>query len=122
MQDTARAKAILGATATLEFRLVDEEHEPQDAVNGRPPAGSKLYYQRNGLPILLKKQVMLTGDSIINAASGIDTLSGGPDVTITLDGRGAKRMSRGTRDNVGKRLAVVFIEYQMETSQSQSRA
>ena len=117
VQDTARAKAILGATATLEFRLVDEEHEPQDAVNGRPPAGSKLYYQRNGLPILLKKQVMLTGDSIINAASGIDTLSGGPDVTITLDGRGAKRMSLGTRDNVGKRLAVVFIEYQMETSE-----
>ena len=117
VQDTARAKAILGATATLEFRLVDEEHEPQDAVNGRVPAGSKLYYERNGLPILLKKQVMLTGDSIINAASGIDTLSGGPDVTITLDGRGAKRMSRGTRDNVGKRLAVVFIEYQMETTE-----
>ena len=117
IQDTARAKSILGATATLEFRLVDEEHEPQDAVNGRVPAGSKLYYHRNGLPILLRKQVMLTGDSIINAASGIDTLSGGPDVTITLDGRGAKRMSRGTRDNVGKRLAVVFIEYQMETEE-----
>jgi len=117
IQDTARAKAILGATATLEFRLVDEEHEPQDAISGRVPAGSKLYYQRNGLPILLRKQIMLTGDSIINAASGIDTLSGGPDVTITLDGRGAKRMSRGTRDNVGKRLAVVFIEYQMETDE-----
>jgi len=117
IQDTARAKAILGATATLEFRLVDEKHEPQDAISGRVPAGSKLYYQRNGLPILLRKQIMLTGDSIINAASGIDTLSGGPDVTITLDGRGAKRMSRGTRDNVGKRLAVVFIEYQMETDE-----
>ena len=115
VQDTARAKAILGATATLEFRLVDEKHEPQEAVNGRVPAGSKLYYERNGQPILLKKQVMLTGDSIINAASGIDTLNGGPDVTITLDGRGAKRMSRGTRDNVGKRLAVVFMEYKMET-------
>ena len=115
VQDTARAKAILGATATLEFKLVDEEHEPQEAVNGRIPAGSKLYYERNGQPILLKKQVMLTGDSIINAASGIDTLNGGPDVTITLDGRGAKRMSRGTRDNVGKRLAVVFMEYKMET-------
>ena len=115
VQDTARAKAILGATATLEFKLVDEEHEPQEAVNGRIPAGSKLYYERNGQPILLKKQVMLTGDSIINAASGIDTLTGGPDVTITLDGRGAKRMSRGTRDNVGKRLAVVFMEYKMET-------
>ena len=115
VQDTARAKAIIGATATLEFRLVDEKHEPQEAVNGRVPAGSKLYYERNGQPILLKKQVMLTGDSIINAASGIDTLNGGPDVTITLDGRGAKRMSRGTRDNVGKRLAVVFMEYKMET-------
>ena len=115
VQDTARAKTILGATATLEFRLVDEEHESQEAVNGRTPAGSKLYYERNGQPILLKKQVMLTGDSIINAASGIDTLTGGPDVTITLDGRGAKRMSRGTRDNVGKRLAVVFMEYKMET-------
>ncbi|MAJ91426.1 MAG: protein translocase subunit SecD [Legionellales bacterium] len=115
VQDTARAKAILGATATLEFRLVDEEHDPQEAVNGRPPAGSKLYYERNGQPILLKKQIMLTGDSIVNAASGIDTLSGGPDVTITLDGKGAKKMSRGTRDNVGKRLAVVFIEYKMET-------
>ena len=115
VQDTARAKAILGATATLEFRLVDEEHDPQEAVNGRPPAGSKLYYERNGQPILLKKQIMLTGDSIVNAASGIDTLSGGPDVTITLDGKGAKKMRRGTRDNVGKRLAVVFIEYKMET-------
>ncbi len=117
VQDTARAKTILGATATLEFRLVDEEHESQEAVNGRTPAGSKLYYERNGQPILLKKQVMLTGDSIINAASGIDTLTGGPDVTITLDGRGAKRMSRGTRDNVGKRLAVVFMEYKMETTE-----
>jgi len=58
---------------------------------------------------------MLTGESIIDAASGIDTLSGGPDVTITLDGRGAKRMSHGTRDNVGKRLAVVFIENKIET-------
>ena len=115
VQDTARAKAILGATATLVFRLADEEHEPQEAVYGRPPAGSKQYNERNGLPILLKKQIMLTGDSIINAASGFDTLTGGPDVTITLDGKGAKKMSRGTRDNVGKRLAVVFIEYKMET-------
>jgi len=115
VQDTARAKEILGATATLEFRLVDENHNPQDAVDGRVPAGSKLYYERNGQPILLKKQVMLTGDSVIDAASGIDTQSGGPDVTITLDGRGAKRMSHGTRDNVGKRMAVVFIEHKIET-------
>jgi preprotein translocase subunit SecD len=115
VQDTAKAKNILGATATLEFRLVDEDHDPQDAVDGRVPAGSKLYTERSGFPILLDKQVMLTGASIINAASGIDSLNGGPDVTITLDGRGAKRMSHGTRDNVGKRLAVVFIENKIET-------
>jgi preprotein translocase subunit SecD len=115
VQDTAKAKNILGATATLEFRLVDEDHAPQDAVDGRVPAGSKLYYERNGQPILLDKEVMLTGDSIIDAASGIDGQSGGPNVTITLDGKGAKRMSHATRDNVGKRLAVVFIENKVET-------
>jgi len=114
VQDTAKAKNILGATATLEFRMVDEDHVAQDAVDGRVPAGSKLYYQRGGLPILLEKQVMLTGDSIIDAASGIDGLSGQPNVTITLDGKGAKRMSAATRDNVGKRLAVVFIENKVE--------
>jgi len=115
VQDTAKAKNILGATATLEFRLVDEDHDAQDAVDGRVPAGSKLYKERSGFPILLNKEVMLTGESIIDAASGIDTLNGGPDVTITLDGRGAKRMSHGTRDNVGKRLAVVFIENKIVT-------
>ena len=114
VQDTAKAKNILGATATLEFRMVDEDHVAQDAVDGRVPAGSKLYYQRGGQPILLEKQVMLTGDSIIDAASGIDGLSGQPNVTITLDGKGAKRMSAATRDNVGKRLAVVFIENKIE--------
>ncbi|MFT5395610.1 MAG: preprotein translocase subunit SecD [Gammaproteobacteria bacterium] len=114
VQDTAKAKNILGATATLEFRMVDEDHIAQDAVDGRVPAGSKLYYQRGGQPILLEKQVMLTGDSIIDAASGIDGLSGQPNVTITLDGKGAKRMSAATRDNVGKRLAVVFIENKVE--------
>lgn len=115
VQDTAKAKIILGATATLEFRLVDEKNNPQDAVDGRVPAGSKLYYERNGQPILLDKRVMLTGDAVINAASGIDPVSGGPDVTITLDGKGAKRMQHGTRDNVGKRLAVVFIESKAKT-------
>lgn len=115
VQDTAKAKNILGATATLEFRLVDEDHDAQDAVDGRVPAGAKLYYERNGLPILLQKSVMLTGDSIIHAASGIDGQSGQPNVTIDLDGKGAKRMSHATRDNVGKRLAVVFIENKIET-------
>lgn len=115
VQDTARAKEILGATATLEFRLVDEKHDPRDAVDGRVPAGSKLYYHRDGLPILLSKQVLLTGDSITNAASGIDPTTGGPNVSINLDGKGAKRMENGTRDNVGRQLAVVFIENKIET-------
>lgn len=115
VQDTARAKEILGATATLEFRLVDEKHDPQDAVDGRVPAGSKLYYHRDGLPILLSRQVLLTGDSITNAASGIDPTTGGPNVSINLDGKGARRMEEGTRDNVGKQLAVVFIENKIET-------
>ena len=115
VQDTARAKEILGATATLEFRLVDEKHDPQDAVDGRVPAGSKLYYHRDGLPILLSRQVLLTGDSITNAASGIDPTTGGPNVSINLDGKGARRMEDGTRDNVGKQLAVVFIENKIET-------
>ena len=117
VQDTARAKEILGATATLEFRLVDEKHDPRDAVDGRVPAGSKLYYHRDGLPILLSRQVLLTGDSITNAASGIDPTTGGPNVSINLDGKGARRMEDGTRDNVGKQLAVVFIENKIETVQ-----
>jgi preprotein translocase subunit SecD len=115
VQDTARAKEILGATATLEFRMVDDEHSVQDALDGRIPAGSKLYYDRAGQAMLLEKQVMLTGDYIIDAASGIDTLTGGPDVTITLDGKGAKIFSRATRDEVGKRMGVVFIENKTET-------
>ena len=115
VQDTARAKEILGATATLEFRMVDEAHSVQDAVDGRIPAGSKLYQDRDGRPVLLEKQIMLTGDYIIDAKSGIDSVSGGPDVTITLDGKGASIFSRKTRDEVGKRMAVIFIENKSET-------
>ncbi len=115
VQDTARAKEILGATATLEFRMVDDEHSVQDAVQGRVPAGSKLYSERNGNPILLKKRVMLTGDHIIDAASGIDPDTGGPQVNITLDGKGGLIFSRITGDEVGKRMATVFIETKTET-------
>ena len=115
VQDTARAKEILGATATLEFRLVDDDHSVQDAIDGPVPAGSSLYNNRSGGKLLLKKRVMLTGDSIIDAASGIDQRSGGPDVSITLDGKGAKQFSNATRDNVGRRMAVVFIETKTET-------
>ena len=115
VQDTGRAKEILGATATLEFRMVDDDHSAQDAVDGLVPAGSRLYEDRNGNPILLKKRVMLTGEYIIDAASGIDPASGGPDVSITLDGKGARIFSNVTRDKVGQRMAVVFIETKTET-------
>lgn len=115
VQDTARAKDILGATATLEFRMVDETSSIQDALDGRVPAGSLLYYDRDGMPMLLRRQVLLTGDHIIDAASGIDQTSGGPNVSITLDGKGARIFSAGTRDEVGKRMAVVFIETKTET-------
>ena len=121
VQDTARAKEILGATATLEFRMVDEEHNVQEAVNDHPPAGSRIYYDRNGRPVLLKKQIMLTGDYITDAAAGFDQLSGGPDVTITLDGKGARLFARETRDEVGKTMAVVYIENKTQTLQENGK-
>ena len=115
VQDTARAKEILGATATLEFRMTDEDHAVQDAVDGRVPAGSRLYYDRGGNPALLRKQIMLTGDYIIDAAAGFDSVSGSPNVSITLDGKGAKRFSDATAEEVGRNMAVVFIENKTET-------
>ncbi len=116
VQDTARAKEILGATATLEFRLVDEQHDVRDAVtSGRVPAGAVLYYDREGQPVLLQRRVMLTGDYITDAASGFDRDSGGAAVFITLDSKGARLMTHGTRDNVGKLMAVVFIENKVQT-------
>ena len=110
VQDTARAKDILGATATLEFRMVDEEHSLPEALDGRVPAGSRLYRERNGRPVLLFRQLMLTGESIIDAASGIDQQTGSPAVFITLDGKGARIFSERTKDKIGRSMAVVFIE------------
>jgi len=109
VQDTAQAKKILGATATLEFRLVDTEHDVQDAVNGRVPANTKLFHHRDGRAYLLNKRVMLTGEHIINAASTLDQ-NGSAAVSITLDGKGARAFSNVTRDNIGNPMAVVFIE------------
>ncbi|HEY5602016.1 MAG TPA: protein translocase subunit SecD [Gammaproteobacteria bacterium] len=114
VQDTARAKVILGATATLEFRLADETNDVQDAVNGRVPAGLKLYKQRGGGHVLLSNRVMLTGDYIIDASSGIDQQSGGPTVFITLDGKGASIFSKVTGENIKKLMAVVFIENKID--------
>jgi preprotein translocase subunit SecD len=109
-QDPAKLKDILGATATLEYRLADTEHSVEDALNGRIPPGSRLYYERNGQPVLLKKQVIVTGDQIVDASAGFDQRTGQPAVIVRLDGIGAKRMRRMTNENVGKPMAVVFIE------------
>jgi len=115
VQDPARAKEILGATATLEFRLADEINDVQDAMQGRMPVGSRLYQERNGQPILLKKRIIVTGDQIIDAASGIDAQNGSPKVSITLDSKGARKMLQTTKENIGKPMAVVFIENKVQT-------
>jgi preprotein translocase subunit SecD len=115
VQDTARAKRILGATATLEYRAVDTEHDIERALAGKVPAGSRLYYQRDGSPVLLKKQVIVTGDQIINARSGLDQQSGSPMVSVMLDAKGARKMLAFTKESVGKPMAVVFIENKVET-------
>jgi len=110
VQDTAAAKRILGATATLEYRAVDTQHDVEAALNGKVPAGSRLYKTRDGRPYLLKNRVIVTGDQIINARSGFDNNSGSPQVSVTLDGKGARKMLEFTKENVGKPMAVVFIE------------
>ena len=116
VQDTVRAKEILGATATLEFRLVHGSYTDWSAAqaSGRAPIGTRLYTQSNGEPVLLKRSVIVTGDQIVGAASGIDQQSGSPDVTITMNAKGADRMAKITRDNIGKPMAVVFIEDKFE--------
>ena len=114
VQDTARAKEILGATATLEFRMVHDESATA-LVSGRVPGTAKLYHERNGAPILLQRSVMLTGEYIIDAASGIDQQSGSPAVFITLDGKGARLFSNRTRDKIGRPMAVVYIEHKSFT-------
>ncbi|MES9923929.1 MAG: protein translocase subunit SecD [Candidatus Thiodiazotropha endolucinida] len=114
-QDPAKLKEILGATATLEYRLADTEHSVEDAVNGRIPPGSNLYHERDGQPVLLKKRVIVTGNQIVDASSGLDQQTGQPAVFVSLDGVGAKRMRRMTNENVGKPMAVVFIENRTTT-------
>ncbi len=115
VQDTARAKELLGATATLEFRMVDEQADPYSAQqSGQAPIGDKLYYERNGNPVLLKRRVMLSGDYITDAASGIDQESASPAVFITLDGKGARLFSKATGENIKRLMAVVFIENKTE--------
>ncbi|MGZ5175732.1 MAG: protein translocase subunit SecD, partial [Burkholderiales bacterium] len=115
VQDTAKAKDILGRTATLEVRLVDEEkmNDPvslQAAVGGQAPFGTELYIERGGVPVLVKKQVVLTGDRINDAQPGFDSQTGEPAVHISLDGTGARIFQQVTRENVGKRMAILLFE------------
>ena len=114
VQDTARAKRILGRTATLEIRLVDEEHDLTAALQGSVPLGSALYTMRDGSQILLKKPIIYSGDNIVDAAASLDTQTGGPIVSITLDSRGASINQKVTGENVGRRMAVVYIESRSE--------
>ena len=120
VQDPAEAKKILGATATLEFRMVDESNDPYAAEsNKRAPIGSVLYKERSGAPILLKRNVMLTGDFITDASATFDQ-NNQPAVSITLDGKGARMFERATGANVQKLMGVVFIESKTAVSRDEN--
>ncbi|MDP6103404.1 MAG: protein translocase subunit SecD [Gammaproteobacteria bacterium] len=116
VQDTARAKEILGAVATLEFRMVDEKNDHQSAIDsGKIPPGSKLYYFRDGRPLLLKTGVIATGENIVDATSSIDQKNNLPMVSITLDNAGGRSMLETTKEYLHHRMAVVYIENKVET-------
>ncbi|GLS91305.1 protein translocase subunit SecD [Psychromonas marina] len=110
VQDTARAKEILGATATLEFHPVDSETDINDALVGRLPSSSIVYKERDGRPHVIKKSIILTGNHIVDAQSSLDEY-GRAQVNISLDSQGGSKMSRFTKDNIGKPMATLFIEY-----------
>ncbi|MCB1890653.1 MAG: protein translocase subunit SecD [Rhodocyclaceae bacterium] len=115
VQDTAKAKDILGRTATLEVRLVDDENSQNPAVmdeaaRGQPPVGTEYYVERSGAPLLVKKQVVLTGDRLTDAQPGFDNQTQEPAVHLTLDSAGARIFKDITRENVGRRMAILLIE------------
>ncbi|MGD8378547.1 MAG: protein translocase subunit SecD [Gammaproteobacteria bacterium] len=117
VQDTARAKEILGSTATLEFRLVYQDGNPYEAERtGHVPLGAKLYHTKDGdRPVLLKRDVVVTGDELTGASAGFDSQTGGPAVIVNLDSKGAAKMAETTKRNLNKPMAVVFIENKPET-------
>ncbi len=110
VQDTAKAKDILGRTATLEIRMVDEQADPTQVSQGQVPFGDDIVPSREGFPIAVKKDVVLTGDSITDASPGFDNQSGQAAVHVNLDGKGARIFKDVTRENVGKRMAILLIE------------
>jgi len=109
VQDPNEALRVLGATATLEFRLVDDQNDALEAERiGRAPLGSKLYQRRDGGPVLLKRDIIVSGEQLVDASSGFS--EGQPAVFVKLDSRGASDMLKNTRENLGRPMAVVFIE------------
>jgi preprotein translocase subunit SecD len=112
VQDTAKAKDILGRTATLEVRMVDESTEARAAeqAGGIVPFGAERYMERDGRPLIVKKQVVLTGDNLTDAQPGFDGQTQEPVVNLTLDAKGARIFKDVTRDNVGKRMAIILFE------------
>jgi preprotein translocase subunit SecD len=112
VQDTAKAKDILGRTATLEVRLVDEGTEARAAETGRGPVpfGSERYLERSGQPVIVKKQVILTGENLTDAQPGFDGQTQEPTVNLTLDAKGSRIFKDITRENIGKRMAIVLFE------------
>ena len=109
VQDPNEALRVLGATATLEFRLVDQQHDPIEAEQaGRAPLGTRLYQRRDGGPVLLKRDIIVSGEQLVDASSGFS--EGQPAVFVKLDARGAAEMLNTTRENLGRPMAVVFIE------------
>ena len=112
VQDTAKAKDILGRTATLEVRMVDESTEARAAeqAGGLVPFGTERYLERDGRPLIVKKQVVLTGDNLTDAQAGFDSQTQEPVVNLTLDAKGARIFKDVTRDNVGKRMAIILFE------------
>jgi preprotein translocase subunit SecD len=115
VQDTARAKDIIGATATLEFRMVDQGNFPyRGGPDATPPPGTELFPEREGGYVLLEREIIITGDAITDAQSGIDTQTGQSEVNIRLSGAGGNIMNRVTRDRVGDHMAVVFKETELQ--------
>ena len=114
LQNSAEVKKILGKVATLEFRMVDENNNPLEAAStGRVPLGSKLYYTREKQPVLLKREVVVTGDQLTDATFQPNTQEG-PAVSVSLDARGAAKMLKNTQENIGHLMAVVFIDRSRE--------
>lgn len=111
VQDVAQAKKILGRTATLEFRAVDESSEALSALaSGTVPFGAERYIERGGRPLLLKREVLLVGDNLQDAQAGFDAQTHEPTVNLNVDAKGANIMKNFTRENVGKRMAILLIE------------